>query len=246
MRLDELTGEKFLLTLAHTEASSRDIVRFRPVAFHVSGQRFPFTADAGGADGGVVLSGFVLDLKNLPRDQIKFVGIEKLTKAGLRDVVAPAALRQLSEAGVNALPFPRMGERYDFDLTTADGKKISSRDLRGKVVLLDFWARWCGPCMAKMPKLKEAYRKLNGRGFEVIGLNHDWTPEVAKRTITEQGLPWPNAIAPTPKDQRELWLTATGTGALRRLLLVDREGVLRADVSPHDLDAEIEKLMNKP
>src|SRR6059036_3052217 len=66
MRLDELKGEKLLLTLARTEESTRDVVRFRPVAFNASGQRFEFAKDAGGADGGVVLSGFVFDLKSLP------------------------------------------------------------------------------------------------------------------------------------------------------------------------------------
>jgi len=104
MRLDELKGEKLLLTLARTEESTRDVVRFRPVAFNASGQRFEFAVDAGGGDGGVVLSGFVFDLKNLPRDQIKSIGLEKLTKTGLRDVVAPAALRKLRDAGANSRP----------------------------------------------------------------------------------------------------------------------------------------------
>src|SRR5687767_1988358 len=58
MRLDELKGEKLLLTLARAEGSTRDVVRFRPVAFNASGQRFEFAVDAGGGDGGVVLSGF--------------------------------------------------------------------------------------------------------------------------------------------------------------------------------------------
>jgi len=245
MRLDELKSGKLLLTLAHTEEATREIVRFRPVAFNASGQRFEFSRDSGGSTEGVALEGYLLDLKILPRDQIKSLGLEKLTKDKLRDVVAPAAFQKLKDSGIQALPFPRIGERYDFELTTIDGKQIGSRDVHGKVVLLDFWARWCGPCMAKIPKLKETYRKLNNSGFEVVGLNHDWTLEEAKRTIAEQELPWPNVLAPTNKNQRELWLIASGTGALPRLLLIGRDGILRADVSPHDLDAEIEKLIDK-
>ena len=84
------------------------------------------------------------------------------------------------------------------------------------------------------------------RGFEVVGLNHDWTLEEAKRTIAQQELPWPNVLAPTDKDQRELWLIASGTGALPRLLLIDRDGILRADILPQELDKEIEKLIEKP
>ncbi len=246
MRLDELKSEKLLLTLAHTEETTNDIVRFRQVAVNASGQRFEFARDSGGSTEGVALEGFLLDLKIIPRDQIRYLGLEKLTKDKLRDVVAPAAFQKLKDSGTQALPFPRIGERYDFELTTIDGKQIGSREVHGKLVLLDFWARWYGPCMAKIPKLKETYRKLNNRGFEVVGLNHDWTLEEAKRTIAQQALPWANVLAPTNKDQRELWLVASGTGALPRLLLIDRDGILRGDISPHDLDAEIEKLIDKP
>jgi hypothetical protein len=59
----------------------------------------------------------------------------------------------------------------------------------------------------------------------------------------EQALPWPNVLAPAADDQRSHWFEATGTRSLPRLLLIDREGVLRADVSPNQLDAEIEKLV---
>jgi thiol-disulfide isomerase/thioredoxin len=158
--------------------------------------------------------------------------------------VAPAALRQLKAAGVDALPFPIIGERYEFELTAIDGKRIDSKALRGKVVLLDFWARWCGPCMVKMPKLKETYQRLHGRGFEIVGLNHDYTIAQARRVIADQKLPWPNVVAPLDKDHRRAWLEATGTGPIPRLLLLDREGILRADVSPYNLEAEIEKMMS--
>lgn len=248
LRLDELKDEKLLLTMAYLKESARDVVKFRPVAFSTSGQRFEFKEAGSSGTKEIIHEGHVLDFKEAAREQIKFFGVEKLTKENSRAVIAPYAFRKLKEAGVAALPYPVVGKPYEFELTTIDGKKISSKDFRGEVVLLDFWAKWCTPCMAKMPKLKETFGKLNRDGFEIIGLNHDQSLEVAKRTIARQQLPWPNVLAPVEQSHYELWRQATGVFEtdIPRLLLLDRDGVLRADVSPANLEAEIEKLMRKP
>jgi thiol-disulfide isomerase/thioredoxin len=244
MRLDELQSGKLLLSVAHTLDSSRNIARFRPVAFNAAGQRFEFLADSGGSTEGVALEAFTLDLKSLPREQVKYLGLEQLSRNNLRDVVAPAAYQQLKSNAANALPFPRIGERYDFELTTITGQAIRSRELRGKVVLLDFWASWCPPCMAELKTIKEIYQKRNAQGFEVIGLSYDWAVDTAKRAIAMQQLPWPNVLAPTRKDERDLWATACDTDALPRLLLIGRNGVVQVDCPPRELEQEIQKLLS--
>jgi peroxiredoxin len=247
LRLDELKDEKLLLTTAYLKESARDVVKLRAVAFSTSGQRFEFKEAGRTSTKELVLEGHALDFKEAAREKIKFFGVEKLTKENAQKVIAPTAFRKLKEAGVAALPYPVVGQPYEFDLTAIDGKRISSKDFRGKVVLLDFWARWCTPCMAKMPKLKETFRKLNRDGFEIIGLNHDQSLEVAKRTIAKQELPWPNVLAPVEQSYYELWRQTTGIFEtdIPRLLLLDRDGVLRADVSPDGLQAAIDELMDK-
>src|SRR5688572_29920974 len=122
MRLDDLKGDKLLLTLAHSPASTREkrIVRFRPVAFDAAGKRFEFRPGSGGSAESVSLQGFTLDLKELPSDKIKAIGVEKLTEDNLRDVLAPAAYKKLKDAGAEALPYPTLGQPYTIELTTLD------------------------------------------------------------------------------------------------------------------------------
>lgn len=71
-----------------------------------------------------------------------------------------------------------------------DGKPISLADYRGKVVLLDFWAVWCGPCLGEIPRIKAVYERYHDKGFDVIGVSLDEDAAVLREFIKEKGIPW--------------------------------------------------------
>lgn len=78
----------------------------------------------------------------------------------------------------------------DFVQKTPDGEEMKLSDLRGNVVLVDFWASWCGPCRRENPHVKKLYEKYSHRGFEVLGVSLDRTEASWKRAIEQDGLEW--------------------------------------------------------
>ena len=78
----------------------------------------------------------------------------------------------------------------NFKAMTPDGKELSLYDLRGHIVLLDFWASWCGPCRAENPHVKELYEKYHDAGLEVISVSLDDKKDKWLKAIEQDGLPW--------------------------------------------------------
>jgi peroxiredoxin len=79
----------------------------------------------------------------------------------------------------------------DFTLPTLDGGRLRLADLRGKVVLLNFWATWCPPCRAEMPAMERIYRELAPRGFTIVAVNYQEKAEVVRPFVEELNLTFP-------------------------------------------------------
>ena len=85
-------------------------------------------------------------------------------------------------------------EGYAFptlEFTSFTGKQINIAELKGKVVLIDFWAAWCGPCVQAMPDLIETYKQYHDKGFEIIGISLDRTQKQFEDFIKENNMTWP-------------------------------------------------------
>lgn len=87
-----------------------------------------------------------------------------------------------------------VGQKFtDFEMQTPDGQSVKLSDYagKGKVVLVDFWASWCGPCRREMPNLVEAYKKYKNKKFEIVGVSLDRNAEDWKKGIEQLQITWP-------------------------------------------------------
>ncbi|MFG0331527.1 MAG: peroxiredoxin family protein [Phycisphaerales bacterium] len=162
------------------------------------------------------------------------LGFASLDFEGKKQRAAEAS-RLASADGASTLPLPVVGEPMKFELPLMDGTVIRSDDLQGKVVLIDCWATWCGPCMAKMPELRDTHSEFASEGLVIIGVNFDEDIARARTAIEDERLDWPQIHAPSSAQGKEYWAEITGISSLPRLFLIDRDGMLRHDFYPHNL-----------
>lgn len=87
---------------------------------------------------------------------------------------------------------PVAGDTLEIAFTAIDGREVDLAAMTGKVVLVDFWATWCMPCVRAMPGIKALYEEFHERGFEIIGISLDEEREKLDAYLAKEMLPWPN------------------------------------------------------
>ena len=122
----------------------------------------------------------------------------------------------------NALAAEEGAPAPDFTLKTLDGSNLKLSEQRGTVILLNFWASWCGPCRTEMPLLDDLYQEYRDYGFTVLGVNLDENRDQADRLLDKIPVTFPVLFDPQNSTSETY-----GVDAMPTTVLIDRNGVVR-------------------
>jgi thiol-disulfide isomerase/thioredoxin len=133
------------------------------------------------------------------------------------------------------------GKPLDIKFTALDGREVDLTHIQGKVVLVDFWATWCGPCVGELPRVKETYQKFHAQGFEIVGISFDGDKTALEHFVKSKDLPWPQYF------DGHAWKNQFGVQycihSIPTMWLVDKKGNLRETNAREDLQEKVAKLL---
>jgi len=167
------------------------------------------------------------------RDQV-----DRMEQQGLQIKLQEEEQKRLS----NLLPLGSVAP--EIRQQTPSGGTLALSELRGKVVLIDFWASWCRPCRMENPNVKRVYEKYAKRGFEIFGVSLDRDQAAWEKAIQDDGLPWKHV------SDLGFWNNAAaqeyGVSGIPYTVLVDREGnILDKGLRGAELEAKLDELLGQ-
>ena len=158
-----------------------------------------------------------------------------------------AAIAEAMRGSARRLDLP--GNVIEVTGTTFAGEDFNITQYKGKVVLIDFWATWCGPCVREIPNVLDNYEKYHGKGFEVVGVNLDDNPEALESFLKENELPWVQLFEKDEEKRAQGNAIANyyGISSIPTMILVDQDGkVVSLEAREDRLDELLAELLGPP
>jgi thiol-disulfide isomerase/thioredoxin len=172
-------------------------------------------------------------------DQEKSLKI--LNRIAALDDTNPQIARVVSQAQGELKKREALGKPLDMKFTALDGSEVDISKMKGKVVLIDFWATWCGPCIREIPSVKKTYDELNPKGFEIVGISLDSDKAKLEDFIAKNDMPWPQFF--DGKGWKTSLAQEHGISSIPAMWLVDKEGNLVDQNARTDLEEKVKKYL---
>lgn len=189
--------------------------------------------------------------KEYPDEPIIYAALSEVMRLGSAKRSLPIAQEIMAAKGADPYHrvrakwvfarLSRLDKPFDLEFTAVDGRKVKVSDLRGKVVLLDFWATWCPPCVASVPELVALHQKFQPKGFEIVGISADDEEPALRSFVKRSGMTWPQFHDPAGREAKVF--EEMGINKFPTMWLVDRKGILRELEAESDLQKKVEALL---
>ncbi len=129
----------------------------------------------------------------------------------------------------------------DLKFTALDGRAVDVAKLQGKVVLIDFWATWCGPCVEELPTVLKTYKELHAKGFEVVGISLDGDKAELEAFVKDKGVEWPQYF--DGKGPENEMFIKYKLESIPTMWLLNKKGVVVSVTAFEGLEEQVKKLL---
>lgn len=165
--------------------------------------------------------------------------LDNLTKKYPWLTQAKAKKKEIEENMAQTAKIANGKKAPDFAYPDVNGKKFGPKDFRGKYLIIDFWASWCGPCRQEIPHLKDVYKKYKDKGLEILAVSVDAKEADWKKAMKEEQMSWPQINAKESKPVMASYLFS----GIPYLVVVDKEGnIIEKNLRGESLDKKLKEI----